>query len=97
MVDSLFDLVFDLLEQGDDLLLEVAVPGVLETDIDLTLEGVRLVIRAERPPPAGPFLHREIKRGVLTRDILLPCTVELLESRFEDGVLRLHLKRLEGK
>jgi HSP20 family molecular chaperone IbpA len=97
MTESFFGIVFDLLEAGDDLLLEVAVPGVLETDIDVTLEGIRLVIRAERPPASGHFLHSELKRGVLIRDISLPFAVDLLESRFEDGVLRLHLKRMEAR
>ena len=97
MVESLFDLVFDLLEEGDCLVLEVAVPGVLETDIDLTLEGTRLVIRAERPDAPGLSLHREIKRGILLRDVALPCAVELLRSRYEDGVLRLQFKRLEAR
>ena len=96
MAESFFDLVFDLLEEGDHLVLEIAVPGVLETDIDITIEGSRLVIRAERPAAAGPFLHSEIKRGILFRDISLPCAVELLMSRYEDGVLRLQLKRLEA-
>ena len=97
MVESLFDLVFDLLEEGDYLLLEVAVPGVLETDIDLTLEGTRLVIRAERPAAPAVILHREIKRGILLRDVTLPCAVELVQSRYEDGILRLQFKRLEAR
>lgn len=97
MVDSFFDLVFDLLEEGDSLLLEVAMPGVLETDIDLTLQGTRLVIRAERPAAPALVLHSEIKRGLLLRDVTLPCPVELLQSRYEDGILRLRFKRLETR
>lgn len=95
MNKSFFDLVFDLLEEGDYLLLDVAVPGVLETDIDLTLDGTRLVIRAERPGAAGFSLHSEIKRGILFREVTLPCAVELLQSRYGDGILRLQFKRLE--
>ncbi len=97
MGESFSDFVFDLLEEGDYLLLEVAVPGVVETDIDITLEGPRLVIRAERPPAPGLFLHSEIKRGILFRDVTLPCAVELVKSRYEDGVLRLHLRRLGAR
>lgn len=97
MVESFFDLIFDLLEEGDCLFLEVAVPGVLETDIDLTLEGARLVIRAERPAAPAPLLHSEIKRGMLFRDVTLPCAVELLRSRYEDGILRLQFRRLEAR
>jgi HSP20 family molecular chaperone IbpA len=97
MPDPFFDLAFDLLEDGDFLLLEVALPGVIEPDIDITLEEGRIVIRAQRPTPRGLSLHCEIKRGILLRDVPLPCAVELLKSRYEDGVLVLQLKRLEAR
>ncbi|HLY74947.1 MAG TPA: Hsp20/alpha crystallin family protein [Planctomycetota bacterium] len=97
MSEPFFDFVFDLLEEGEYLLLEVALPGVLESEIDLTLEGSRIIIRAERPAPRGSSILREIKRGILTRDLTLPCAVELLKSRYEDGVLWLQFKRLEPR
>lgn len=97
MDEPWFDLVFDLLEEGDHIVLEVALPGVLETEIDLTLEGSRVIIRAQRPDPRGSSLHREIKRGMLVRDVALPCAVELLKSRYEDGVLWLQFKRLDAR
>ena len=94
MSEPLFDFVFDLLEEGDFLLLEVALPGVLETEIDITLEGSRIIIRAQRPAPRGLSIHQEIKRGILVRDFSLPCAAELLKSRYEDGILWLQFKRL---
>jgi len=97
MSEPFFDFVFDLLEDGDFLLLEVALPGVLETEIDLALEGRRIIIRAERPASRGSSIHREIKRGILIRDITLPCAAELLKSKYEDGVLWLQFKRLESR
>jgi HSP20 family molecular chaperone IbpA len=97
MTEPFHDFGFDLLEEGDFLLLEVALPGVLETEIDITLEGCRIIIRAERPAARGSSIHREIKRGMLTRDVTLPCTAELLKSRYEDGVLWLQFKRLEPR
>jgi len=97
MDEPLFDFVFDLLEEGDYIVLEVALPGVLETEIDLTLEGSRIVIRAQRPAPRGSSLHREIKRGILIRDVTLPCAAELLNSRYEDGILWLQFKRLDPR
>jgi HSP20 family molecular chaperone IbpA len=96
MPEPFFDFVFDLLEDRGHLFLEVALPGVLETEIDLTIETARIIIRAQRPEPRGSAIHREIKRGVLTRDVPLPFAVELLNSRYEDGVLWLQLKRLEA-
>ena len=97
MSEPFFDFVFDLLEEGDFLLLEVALPGVLETEIDLSFEGRRIIIRAERPAPRGSSIHREIKRGILIRDVTLPCEAELLKSKYEDGVLWLQFKRLESR
>src|ERR1043166_4975487 len=97
MPEPFFDFVFDLLEEGDYLLLEVALPGVLEPDIDITLEGNRIIIRAERPAARGSSMYREIKRGILIRDVTLPCAAELLKSRYEDGVLWLRFKRLEPR
>ncbi len=97
MSEPFFDFVFDLLEEGDHLLLEVALPGVLESEIDITLEGRRMIIRAQRPAPRGASIHREIKRGILIRDVTLPCAAELLHSKYEDGVLWLQFKRLEAR
>ena len=86
---------FDLLEEGGFLFVEIALPGVLETDIDITFDGTRMTLRAQRPAARGQSLHAEIQRGILLRDVTLPCTVELLSSRYEDGILWLQLKRLE--
>ena len=83
--------LFDLVDQGSHLLLLVALPGVAETDIDVTLEGKHLVVRAERPSLSSPVLHREIERGILIREVELPWSVILLHSSFEDGILRLQL------
>ena len=85
--------LLDLIEEGDHLLLEIAVPGILESDIDLTLEGTHLVFSADRPLISGSFLRREIERGTLVRVLELPFAVQLVHSSYEDGVLRLELKR----
>ena len=97
MSEPFFDFFFDLLEEEDYLLLEVALPGVLESEIDITLEGSRIIIRAERPAPGGSSIHREIKRGILIRDVTLPCPAELVKSKYEDGILWLQFKRMEPR
>jgi HSP20 family molecular chaperone IbpA len=88
--------LLDLLNEGDRLILEIAVPGILESDIDLTLTGTRLILTADRPAPKASYLHREIERGILVRSLVLPFAVELVRSSHEDGVLRLELKRAAG-
>ena len=88
--------LLDLIEKGDHLLLEVAVPGILESDIDVTLAGRRLIFTAERPGGDQRYLRHEIERGVLVRVVELPFAVELVGSSYEDGVLRLDLHRVAG-
>lgn len=87
---------FDVYEIQGRLVVEVALPGVLETDIDVTIEKDRLWIRAERLSVQGVWVHREIERGELSRVIPLPGPVEILDSQFEDGLLRLWLRRRDA-
>ena len=84
----------DLLDEGGHLILEIAIPGILESDIDLKLEGNHLILTADRPQIAGSYLHQEIERGILVRALELPFPVELVRSSYEDGVLRVELKRV---
>jgi HSP20 family molecular chaperone IbpA len=86
--------LLDLVDEGGRLILEIAVPGILESDIDLTLVGSHLILTADRPAGPGSYLHREIERGLLVRALELPFAVELLRSSYEDGVLRVELKRV---
>jgi HSP20 family molecular chaperone IbpA len=86
--------LLDLIDEGHRLILEIAVPGILESDIDLTLAGSHLIFSADRPAVARPYLRREIERGILVRDLELPYAVELVRSSYVDGVLHLELKRV---
>ena len=87
--------LLDLIDDGNHLLLEIAVPGILESDIDITFDGRRLVLTAERPGESRHYLHHEIERGILVRVVELPFEVELVRSAYENGVLRLELKRVK--
>jgi len=85
--------LLDLIDEGGRLLLEVAVPGILESDIDVTIQGNRLILTAERPAQTAHYLLHEIERGILVRILELPFAAELVRSSCEDGILRLELKR----
>jgi HSP20 family molecular chaperone IbpA len=89
--------LLDLIDAGSCLLLEVAVPGILESDIDVTLDGRRLVFTAERPARTGPFLRHEIERGILVRILELPFEARVVRSSYEDGILRLELRRADER
>jgi HSP20 family molecular chaperone IbpA len=72
---------------------EVELAGILESDIDVTLSGSMLWIRADRPPAKGSSLVHEIPRGFLSRRVELPHPVELANVAFEEGLLTLVLRR----
>jgi len=86
--------LLDLVDEGGRLILEIAVPGILESDIDLTLVGSHLILTADRPAVHRSYLHREIERGMLVRAVELPYAVEVVRSSYEDGVLRVELQRV---
>jgi len=86
--------LLDLFDDRDRWVLEIALPGVLESDIDVTLLGNRVIIRAERPEPPRAYLLHELHRGLLERALELPSSVELVEASFEEGLLRLHLRKV---
>ena len=87
----------DVIEAGGVYVVEVALPGVLEADINVTFRGARIVIHAERPPAPGVYLAREIPQGVFFREVPLPDPVDLVGALLEEGVLRLTLRRKEGR
>ncbi|HYF00661.1 MAG TPA: Hsp20/alpha crystallin family protein [Planctomycetota bacterium] len=86
-------IAIDVIDAGVLYLVDVALPGVLEADINVTFRDSRLLIHAERPPASGVYLSREIPQGVFFREILLPDPVELVGALLEEGVLRLTLRK----
>jgi len=86
----------DVLDRGLDLVVEVALAGILESDIDVTLAGSMLIIRADRPPAQGRSILSEIPRGLLSRRVELPHPVELEKAVFEEGLLTLVLRPRGG-
>jgi HSP20 family molecular chaperone IbpA len=90
------DPVVDIFDGEGVWIVQIALAGVAETDIDVTLSGTRLIVRAARPESPLQALHREIARGVLRRELELPAEFELAGALFEDGLLTLHLRRSGG-
>ncbi len=89
----------DLYEQGDELNLLVALPGVGARQFEVILEDAAIVVRGERPMPAAfqrASIHRlEIPYGRFERRIALPPgNFQLLQQFIEDGCLAIILRRL---
>ncbi len=89
----------DLYENGNDLTLLVALPGVTPRQVEVVLAPGLIIVRGERPLPANSrraAIHRlEIPYGQFERRIALPAgQFELVERRLEHGCLALELRRL---
>ena len=89
----------DLYQQGDELTLFVALPGVSPRQFEVIIEGAGLVVHGSRPIPAAlqrAAIHRlEIPYGRFERRIALPPgDFRVHQQFFEDGCLVLVLHTL---
>lgn len=93
----------DLYETGEEVVLEMAVPGIQTDDLDISIEGRQLSIRSSLPGPADEerrYWMQTIPYGDLQRTIILPSHVdtEHAQATVRDGLLILRMpKRAEAK
>lgn len=79
--------------ENDILVIRADVPGIDPKDIDISVSGNNLVIRARRESKskrkARDYRHREISYGSLERSIPLPDGVKAdqINASYKDGVL----------
>ena len=91
----------DVVERDDAYELSAALPGVTPEDVEVTVQGERVTIRAEVRAPAEKrnenILVREFRYGTMQRSITLPSPVssESTEARLEHGVLTLRLPKAQ--
>ena len=89
----------DLYENGDELRLLVALPGVTPQQVEVVLTPTLIIVRGERSLPTNSrraaIRRLEIPYGRFERRIALPAgRFELLDRRLEHGCLLLELRRL---
>lgn len=87
----------DVVTEGGDVLITLAVPGVAAEDIDVTLEGRRLSITAERRErevaEGDRYLARGLRAGTFRRVFTVPegLTAEQVSANVENGLLTVRL------
>jgi HSP20 family protein len=92
----------DVLEQDDAFVVQASVPGVKPEDVEVTVQGERVTIRAEvratEQQRGENWLMREHRAGTTQRTITLPGPVssENAEAHLEHGILSLRLPKLQG-
>jgi HSP20 family protein len=94
----------DMLDGVDHLTVRVALPGLKENDINVTLEGNVLTIRGERRLPEGIDLSKfslmECPYGTFVRTVTLPDTMDpnAINAVYTNGILEITVgKRAEAK
>ncbi len=90
----------DLYETDDALVIQLAVPGVKADDLDISVEGRQLTIRASLPAIPEDEQRRywlqAIPRGALTRTVRLPANVDVdaVSASVQDGMLTLRMHKV---
>jgi HSP20 family protein len=92
----------DVIEHDDAYEIRAAVPGVKPEDVEVTVQGERVIIRAEaraaEESSNDTWLLREHRSGTMQRSVTLPTPVgsDSAEARIDNGVLTLRLPKLQA-
>ncbi len=95
------DLALDMYETDNDLVITAALPGAAPEDVDITITGDTLAIKAEikeeEDVKRDCYYCQERRFGRFSRSVSLPIPVQAneAEARFKDGVLTLTLPKAE--
>jgi HSP20 family protein len=90
----------DLYEENGQLIMKTELPGIDQKDLDITIEGDRLTIKAEKKEEVKEDVThhtRERYYGQYFRSVMLPYPVKenKISATFDKGVLELRLPKVE--
>lgn len=89
----------DLIQDGDDLVLKLDLPGMTEDAVAVEVEGSVLTVSGERSEEReseeGGHLRRERSFGKFTRSFTLPegTDPDAIQGSFENGVLEIRIPK----
>jgi HSP20 family protein len=92
----------DLYETNDEVVVKASLPGVKPEDIDISVTGQTVTIKAEsadeHEEKAPNYYRRERRTGSFMRQLQLPSEVDSAKAAasFEHGVLKLTLPKAEA-
>lgn len=88
---------YNLVKMGDDdYLVELAVAGFVESDLEITQDGNKLRIEGRKPEIEGEeptYLHRGISSRAFKREFVLAEHVTVEGAAIENGILSVKLHR----
>lgn len=91
----------NVFEHEDDYVIHLAVPGMKKADFDISLDNKILWIKAERREEEKTedenYTRREFNYSTFRRSFNIPdnINVEKILAKYEDGVLKLTLPKME--
>jgi HSP20 family protein len=90
----------DIYEENDQLVMKTELPGINKEDVNITLQGDRLTVKAEKKETAiedAACYTRERQYGQYFRSVTLPFSVkeDEISATFENGVLELRLSKAD--
>ena len=87
-------------EEHDAYLLELEMPGVSKTGLEVTVENNELTIVGHRgdAEPQGEVVYRESRRGDYRRAFEIDASIDTskIVAKMEQGILRLTLPKAES-
>ncbi|HEX7022547.1 MAG TPA: Hsp20 family protein [Trueperaceae bacterium] len=89
----------DLYETGEEVVLEMAVPGIRVDDLDISIEGRQLTVHGVLPETADEtrrYWLQSIPRGEFQRSVTLPTGVEAdqVHASIQNGLLVLKMPKV---
>lgn len=88
----------NMFKDDDDLIVEVALPGVKKEDINLSLEDKKLIISGTRVGKSDIIYYmKEFQYGNFERkiEIELPIKEEGIRAEYNDGILKVSIPLME--
>ena len=88
-------------QTADAVMVKAAIPGVKPEEVDISITGDQLTIKAEKKEEkevkGKDYLRKENYYGMVTRSVTLPVEVntDKAEASFDNGVLNLKLPKAE--
>ena len=90
----------DIVDRDKELMVRAELPGVEKDDVEVTISGDRLLIKAEREfeeeDEKEDFYRHELGYGKLTRTVALPVEVdpENIHAELKEGILTVTLPKI---
>lgn len=91
----------NVIDNDDDYIVEMAIPGMKKSDFDINIENQTLSISAEssteNEDQENNYTRREFGYASFKRTFMLPKTVdaEKISAKYTDGVLKIHIPKLD--